>query len=328
VNLVDPFIGTTGASDTEYGRDDPEHGSAVRDDAVVADDPAKTASPQEYTVDMHPSPGQTLRAQLTATSRVGFLRLTYPRGAAANFVVQATRSGITGNVHIDPARREITGYNPDRQDGYLGPFRAPHFKGYFVARFETSFAGYGTASGVAQHDGRSDRTDRNVAGYVRFPAGAVTVTVRIATSFISVAQARANLDKEIPDGRSFDRTAAQVKTAWAAKLDRIRVRGGTRAQLTTFYTALYHALQYPSEMSEDGRYYSAYDDKVHRGVSYTGYSLWDTFRAENALLILLAPERVNGMVTSMLQDYREGAGYRSGRTSPRPTSWWGPTPTR
>ncbi|WP_281175032.1 GH92 family glycosyl hydrolase [Actinomadura oligospora] len=364
VDRVDPFIGTTGASDTEYGGmipstappfgmtrwspmtrqnkvsvlpyrlGDPKitgfigtHQPAIwmGDSGYVAGMPGvgevktaerdrglpyshrdETASPEQYAVDMHPSPGQTLRARLTATSRVGFLRLTYPKGAAANFVVQATRSGVTGNVHIDPARREITGYNPDRQDSGLGPFKAPHFKGYFVARFDTSFAGHGTANGAVRHDGQSDRTGPDVAGYVRFPAGAVTVTVRIATSFISVAQARANLDAEIPDGRSFDQTVAQVRAAWAAKLDRIRVQGGTRPQLTTLYTALYHALQYPSEMSEGGRYYSAYDDKVHRGISYTGYSLWDTFRAENALLILLAPERVNGMVTSMLQDYREG----------------------
>ncbi|MEV4255066.1 GH92 family glycosyl hydrolase [Spirillospora sp. NPDC049652] len=266
----------------------------------------ETASPGKYTVNMHPAKGRTLRAEVTGTSRVGHLRLTYPKGSPAHFVVQATRRGIVGNVRIDPARREITGYNPDRQDKGLGPFKAPHFKGYFVARFDTAFASHGTATGAALHEGQGDRTGPDVSGFVRFPPGSVTVTVRIATSFISLAQARANLDREIPDGRPFARTAAQTRNAWAAKLDRVRIQGGDRARLTTFYTALYHALQYPSEMSEHGRYYSAYDDKVHKGVSYTGYSLWDTFRAQNALLILFAPERVNDMVTSMLQDYRQG----------------------
>ncbi|MFI1092602.1 GH92 family glycosyl hydrolase [Streptomyces sp. NPDC020917] len=364
VDNVDPFIGTTGSSSTEYGGmipstappfgmtrwspmtrvnyvsrlpyhlNDPKitgfigtHQPAIwmGDSGYVVGMPGvgavktaeadrglpyshsdETASPEKYTVNMHPSPGQTLRAELTATSRVGMLRLTYPQGEASNFVMQATRAGITGNVHVDPATREITGYNPDRQDSNLGPFKATGFKGYFVARFDTAFASYGTASGATQYEGQDDRTDQNAAAYVRFPAGTVTVGVRIATSFISVAQARANLDAEIPDHQKFDTTVARTKAAWADKLDRVDISGASPGQRATFYTAMYHALQYPSEMSEHGRYYSAYDDKVHKGVSYTGYSLWDTFRAENAFLTLFAPERINGMVTSMLQDYQQG----------------------
>lgn len=65
-------------------------------------------------------------------------------------------------------------------------------------------------------------------------------------------------------------------------------------------------LQYPYEQDEGGKYYSGYDNTVHEGVSYTGYSIWDTFRAEWAWQILLAPERIPGMVESMLQDYKEG----------------------
>jgi predicted alpha-1,2-mannosidase len=364
VSQVNPFIGTTGSSSTEYGGmipstappfgmtrwspmtrenyvsrlpyhlGDPKitgfigtHQPAIwmGDSGYVVGMPGvgavktaeadrglpyshsdETASPELYAVNMHPTPEQTLRAELTATSRVGVQRMTYPQHTAANYVVQATRSGVTGNVHIDPARREISGYNPDRQDSNLGPFKASGFKGYFVARFDTSFAGYGTATGATQYDRQSDRTDQNVSGYVRFPAGTVNVTVRIATSFISVDQARANLDKEVPARQSFDATVARTRAAWADKLDRVHIDGATPDQRAVFYTAMYHALQYPSEMSEYGRYYSAYDDEVHKGVSYTGYSLWDTFRAENAFLTLFAPERINGMVTSMLQDYQQG----------------------
>ena len=81
-------------------------------------------------------------------------------------------------------------------------------------------------------------------------------------------------------------------------------------------------MQYPSEQDEDGKYYSGYDNQVHEGNSYTSYSVWvrrfcwvlrasltsiqDTFRAEWAWQILLAPERIPGMVQSMLQDYKEG----------------------
>ena len=364
VGLVDPFIGTTGASGTEYGGmipstappfgmtrwspmtrdndvsrtpyhlDDPKitgfigtHQPAIwmGDSGYVVGMPGvgavktaaadrglafthadETASPELYTVNMQAGAGQTLRTEMTATSRVGFLRMTYPQGADSNFVLQATRSGITGQVHVDPAAREITGYNPDRQDSDLGPFKAPNFKGYFVARFDTPFAGYGTATGATQYEGQADRTDSNLSAYVRFPSGTQTVQVRIATSFISVDQARANLAAEVPDDQTFQQTVDKTRAQWSDKLDRVRLKGATPDQSAVFYTAMYHALQYPSEMSEHGRYYSAYDDKVHSGVSYTGYSTWDTYRAENAFLTLFAPERINGMVTSMLQDYQQG----------------------
>ena len=56
--------------------------------------------------------------------------------------------------------------------------------------------------------------------------------------------------------------------------------------------------------SEYGRYYSAFDDRIHDGESYTAYSIWDTFRAENSLLTLLAPERIDGMITAPLAEFQ------------------------
>ncbi|MGW2109784.1 GH92 family glycosyl hydrolase [Streptomyces sp. NPDC001948] len=264
------------------------------------------AAADRYSVEMQAGSGRTLKTEMTGTSRVGLLRTVYPEGADSNFVLQATRAGVTGNVHIDPAAREITGYNPDRQDSNLGPFKAPNFKGYFVARIDTGFDSYGTATGGTLHEGQGARTDGDVSAYVRFPAGTRTVQVRIATSFISLEQARANLAAEAPDDQSFEQIADKTRAQWNQKLNRVQLRGATADQKAVFYTSMYHALQYPSENSEHGRYYSAYDDEVHTGVSYTGYSLWDTFRAENAFLTLFAPERIDGMVTSMLNDYREG----------------------
>ncbi|WP_394821759.1 GH92 family glycosyl hydrolase [Pendulispora albinea] len=264
------------------------------------------ATPYQYSVTMDAGAGQSVKVELTGTSRVGFMRFTYPKGAQAHFVLEATRANITGNVRIDAAKREITGYNPDRQDDKLGPFKAPGFKGYFVARFDTSFESFGTSTGEALHEGEIDRTSDAACAYVRFPAGTRKVEVRIASSLISVEQARDNLDREIGDGRRFESVAWATKKAWSDKLDRVDITGATDDQLATFYTGMFHALQYPSEASEYGRYYSAYDDRVHEGESYTSYSLWDTFRAENAFLTLFAPERIDGMMTSMLQDYREG----------------------
>lgn len=263
---------------------------------------------------------QHMAAEQSATSRVGHLRFTFHNPTAAPYVlVQATRKSVTrwweptelfdnlGDVHIDAGRREVSGRNPERQDRILGPSPAPSFAGYFVARFDVPFASYGIASGSSplQENARSRRNASELSAFVRFAPGTQRVNVRVGVSFISIQQARKNLEAEIPDGTTLERTAYGTRKAWAEKLDRIKVEGGSLDRKTTFYTAAYHALQYPYEQSEGGRYYSGYDDKVHSGLSYTGYSIWDTYRAAWAWLILLAPEHVPDMITSMLQDYKQ-----------------------
>jgi predicted alpha-1,2-mannosidase len=105
---------------------------------------------------------------------------------------------------------------------------------------------------------------------------------------------------------NFDAVRQRLRVTWNEKLSRMQVDGATDKEKTRLYTALYHALLYPRVFSEDGRYYSAFDDQVHAGESFTAYSIWDTFRAENSLLTLLAPERVDGMITALLQNYKEG----------------------
>lgn len=95
------------------------------------------------------------------------------------------------------------------------------------------------------------------------------------------------------------------------KFKSIEVTGATPSNLTVLCTGLAHTLVYPNEqyeLSASGKphYYSGYTDKVEEGISYTGYSIWDTFRAQTAWLIFMAPERVPGMITSMLQDYQQG----------------------
>src|SRR5581483_7242539 len=137
-----------------------------------------------------------------------------------------------------------------------------------------------------------------------FRPGAL-VEVRVGTSFISVDQARENLRREIPHW-DFDAVRAKLHSAWKQKLDRLQIEGATDREKTRLYTALYHALLYPRVFSEYGRYYSAFDDKVHDGASYTAFSIWDTFRAENSLLTLFAPERIDGMITTLLQNFQEG----------------------
>ncbi|KAI9455755.1 glycosyl hydrolase family 92-domain-containing protein [Lactarius psammicola] len=275
-------------------------------------------TPSYYRVRLDAIEGGSILAEQSATSRVGHLRFTFSGTHAPYVLLEATRASVlgssdpsnvtypSGTIAIDPTAREITGSNPERQDFIIGPNRASGFRGYFVARFDAPFVAFGTAQNGTMRASETARDGTMLGGYAVFPQDIRTVDVRIGVSFISVEQARRNLEKEIPDGTTLEQTARVTRAEWAEKLDRVQVQGGSRGQLETFYTALFHTLQYPYEQDEDGQYYSGYDDKVHEGVSYTGYSIWDTFRAVWGWQILFSPERIPGMVQSMLQDYKEG----------------------
>ncbi|WP_203256897.1 GH92 family glycosyl hydrolase [Hyunsoonleella ulvae] len=130
------------------------------------------------------------------------------------------------------------------------------------------------------------------------------VQVKIGTSFISLQQARKNLDNEI-NHWDFEKTVQETKSSWHQLLNKIHIEV-PEDQKKIFYTALQRSLLLPRDMTEDGYHYSAFNGKVMPGVMYTDFSLWDTFRSEHPLLILLEPERVSTMITALLNAYDEG----------------------
>jgi predicted alpha-1,2-mannosidase len=263
-------------------------------------------TPYYYSVKMDVGEGRSVRTEITATDHAGFLRFNFPLNANASILVEATRPGIEGYAEIDADRREVVGYNPDRQDAHLGPLKLPNFKGYFVVRFKQPFIKQTVYEGVLMWPGKSKVEGSGVGGFVTFDTkSSGLVEAQVGTSFISVEQARANLDAEMPSW-DFDGLRDSLKANWNKKLGIATVDGASEDQEHIFYTALYHALLFPKLFSEGGRYYSAFDDKVHNGTSYTAFSIWDTFRAENSLLTIFAPERVDGMVQALLQNFQEG----------------------
>jgi predicted alpha-1,2-mannosidase len=258
----------------------------------------ETAHADYYGISLKTRDGNSIRAELTASERCAMLRFRFPATGVARVLVEASRPGVSGFVAIDPQSHEISGYNPHRMDAHLGPMKLPNFKGYFVVEFRQ-------VPVAEQTYGMDDMALASSRGaYAEFKPGE-TVEVRVGTSFLSIDQARANLKLEIP-AWDFEAVRQQLRAKWNEKLDRVQVEGATQQEKTRIYTAVYHSLLYPRMFSEGGRYYSAFDDQIHIGESYTAYSIWDTFRAENSLLTLLAPERVDGMITALLQNFKEG----------------------
>jgi predicted alpha-1,2-mannosidase len=136
-----------------------------------------------------------------------------------------------------------------------------------------------------------------------YPARTKQVKVRYGISFISTAQAQANLKREIKD---YDVLAVAEKgrQIWNTTLGKIKVEGTNDTDKIVFYTSLYRTYERMISISEDGNYYSAFDSKVHKdnGVPfYTDDWIWDTFRATHPLRIIIEPEKEGYMINSYLR---------------------------
>jgi len=128
--------------------------------------------------------------------------------------------------------------------------------------------------------------------------------LKIGLSLISKEQAKANLEKEI--GKlSFNDVVAAAKAEWEKMFSRLEIDAPEDVK-KIFYTGLYRTLLFPRKIDEHGRYYSAFDDRIHNGEMYTCFSLWDTYRAQHPLLTLVAPEYVDGMMQALVNMQREG----------------------
>ncbi len=262
------------------------------------------ATPYSYSVRMYNHEDQPLDAKILASSRCARLVYNYPGNEDSYMVIDGSRlKDSEGWIQINPGKREIVGYNPDRYSYHYHPIgpELPNFKGYFIIQFDQEFQAYGTYNDTLIYEGKNEEKGDKIGGFIKFSLDEKKeVNLLLATSFISLDQARQNLELEK------NNMEENNKKEWEEYLDRIIVEGGTMDQQTIFYTALYRCFQYPRIFSEYGRYYSAFDDTIHEGVSYNDYSLWDTYRALHPLLTLIAPEHVSPMVQSLVQMYEEG----------------------
>ncbi|HOS71584.1 MAG TPA: GH92 family glycosyl hydrolase [Bacteroidales bacterium] len=164
-----------------------------------------------------------------------------------------------------------------------------------------------SAAGVLK-DGRMDESlseasGRNAAVVLSFPGSTPALKLRYGISFIDADQAKRNLEREI---RDFDlgKIQSEGRRIWNEALGKIRVRGGSEDDRTVFYTSVYRIYERPVNITEDGRYFSAFDGKVHdcEGVPfYTDDWIWDTYRAAHPLRVLTEPELETNIIRSFLR---------------------------
>nr|WP_051697781.1 GH92 family glycosyl hydrolase [Prevotella sp. 10(H)] len=279
------------------------------------------ASPYYYSALMETDDKRIIQGEIAASSRCALFRFTFPKSEESHIIIQGINlnpelkdwcndyedriNKLKGWIKIDVEKNEIIGYNPDRQSAQLGP-ELPNFKGYFIIQFDKPIEKYGTWEKSEIFSGKNEQSGTRMGAYISFSTkNKEKITARIATSFISIDQARRNLEIEVPEW-SFDKLKQSTKQKWEEKLSKLQVSCDNENDKSIFYTALYHCYLFPREFSEYGKYYSAFDDKIHEGVSHNDYSLWDTFRAFHPLMTLLEPSLTNDWITSLLQMYKEG----------------------
>jgi predicted alpha-1,2-mannosidase len=258
-----------------------------------------------------------IKVELTATERSGFGRFTYPAGNTATMVINAARAvnGVRASaIQINPAQHEITGW---AVGGHFcgGPDEG---RTYFCAIFNQPFAGYGTWGDVSLNHGGTNGEGRAAGAILSFnPTGDRMVLVKVGISYVSIANAQANLEMENPlsafSSKDFDQAAATAGEIWNSYLNRIQVSGGSQKQMETFYSMLYRVLLGPTICSDANGDYMGYDGQVHHTadhrVQYANFSGWDIYRSESQLLAMLDPQRAGDMAQSLLLDYQQGGAF-------------------
>ncbi len=176
---------------------------------------------------------------------------------------------------------------------------------------DTRYAGWAEERGVRCHyalelsESPASAEQEGGAHLLRFAPGG-EIVAKVGLSYIDVDQAWDNLARELT-GVCFEDAAQAVKAAWDSLLSKIEVEGGTEAQQTTFYTAMYRVHQRMINITEYGRYYSGFDGKVHEDERdfYVNDGIWDTYRGAHPLQLLVEPTRQMDIIESYLRQYAQ-----------------------
>lgn len=262
----------------------------------------ETASAGYYQVKLN----NGVTTQLTATQHSGAGSFTYPSGQTATMLINVSGSSTgVSNAQVSVGSNTVSGYASS--GSFCGASDA--YTVYFWAQFSQSFATTGTWSNGTLTTGSTSASGSGSGAFVTFNTSAsATISVRVGISFVSIANAQANVDQEDPSG-DFAAIRTQAVQAWNSILGEIQISGGTTGQLTTFYTALYHALLHPNVFSDVNGQYIGFDGKVHvvptGHAQYANYSGWDIYRSEIQLLTLLAPAQASDIAQSMINDYAQ-----------------------
>ncbi len=239
-----------------------------------------------------------IKVELTATERCGIQRYTFPNAEASVFLnlAKAMNWDATIDSHIEFADsvtikgyRYSTGWAQDQKIYFVSKLSRP-FK---YAEIDSTALDKGGYSVIARMDFDTNEGD--------------TLIIRTAISQTGIEGAELNLQAEQIEG-GFDAYRKAAYDCWNRELSKIEIESPDTTILRTFYTALYHTMTAPTIASDVDGSYRGTDKVIHRDstmITYGTFSLWDTYRAAHPLYTYICPDRVNDMVKSFLNHYKE-----------------------
>ncbi|MEO8765666.1 MAG: GH92 family glycosyl hydrolase [Ginsengibacter sp.] len=259
------------------------------------------ASPGYYSVlldDDH------ILAELTATTRAGMHRYTFPTPGQATIILDLKHRDevLESSIAIEDSIT-VSGMRRSRawaQNQYV----------FFVIKFSRPFLKYGIYKNDTIQDiaNSSFKDQKNLKAFFQFDAAGKQVLSKVAISQVSIEGAKKNLDAEIP-GWNFDKVRNAAAQSWNHELGKIDIKGGSVPNRTTFYTALYHTMVVPNIASDVDGQYRGRDNKIHTAAGFTYYtvfSLWDTYRAANPLYTIIDKKRTLDYIKTFLTEYQQG----------------------
>ncbi len=265
-----------------------------------------------------------IKAEVTATPRTGLSSFSFPEGQS-NILIDLGNglTNETGAFINIVNNSEVEGYRMTGTFCYAGESERPVF---FVARFSKPAKSFGawkkmptmkaesawssTSGKFKYYEGFTQPiAGDSIGAYFSFDTKKnEKVLVKVGISYVSIENARENLNAEQPDF-DFEKTKTAASKAWADRLSKIKVEGGTEDQKTMFYTALYHMHIHPNIINDVNGQYPKMESfevgRVEKGNRYTVFSLWDTYRNYHPLMSLVYPELQLDMVRSMIGMYEE-----------------------
>ncbi|HTR81088.1 MAG TPA: GH92 family glycosyl hydrolase [Bacteroidota bacterium] len=255
--------------------------------------------------------------ELTSTLRSGFGRFTFPTDSVATIMINSSSNvwgTSTSSIHVNPRERSVSGL------AVGGHFcrTSEETTIYFYAIFDRPFLSYTTWAGDTLVINKADEEGLTSGAFITLDmTPGQSVLIKTAISYVSIANAKANLEMENPGAaftsQEFDKTAQDANATWNAWLNKIQVEGGTDDQLETFYSMFYHTLLGPTVCSDINGQYMGYDGEVHATekdrLQYANFSGWDIYRSECQFLAMIAPNESGDMAQSLLNDYRQGGTF-------------------
>lgn len=259
------------------------------------------ARPGYYSVDLQE---ENIKAELTATPRVGVHRYTYPAGAKRRVRLDMDHSAVKGSWDRKIINAQIRQVALNAIEGYrVITGWAKLRKVYFYAEFSEPIESLDLRDGGRHEPGADVINGRELIAMVDFANSDKPLEIKVGISGVSCENARENLEAEAA-GKSFDMIAQEADVAWDKELAAIDIAGDDDTK-SIFYTALYHSLIQPNIFNDVNGEYMAPDytvAKVPAGENqYTTFSLWDTYRATHPLYTILAPKETADFVNSMIR---------------------------